>query len=820
MSQYTPRHCRLRNLIIFLALLALLAFYYFQFNFDGYSNGVGDRVTTKDVHRSKRAFNHTVNKLFSRSNSTRFGNNNNDHNHSIETKHSETAPHNSTPSIPINYSVNNLTTSIDHHHQQEEEIDPVAKIYFELMNLSNADIIERMGQLSPEEINNVKKYTEKNSTTTANQPEKTEELESKGVDPITKLYFELKNLSDADLIERMGQLSPEEIDDVSKMNILNQQQQEVDPIAALYFQLKNLPNSDLIERIVQLPQEEMDGVIEMSKLMTESDKEGEKARQKWERDRNWYQPWRDVKGEIWKGWNKNIQIKPKDLLSFWWRDSEKCFEVDHICQMEVPSSQQQTASHEWKWFYYTPSSSTRSHTDLYNLQKNDGVIFQPSMELKGVPLNYGNGGGNYVDRSISIVAKASSSAEWEALHFVNESYFVLPLGGSNHSRYHHHHDYKSSNDAHNKHHRHLSRKGNHSIHQASVSAMCHILPTSNHFVVQSLYNDMMAEFYGRTVLRLYELMKRHTNSPDDEARNITYPWEQDIQFYVHIAYGNKKILDGHKLFLSGMLTSDKAKTATSFAELFKHKEKQNDGGNEMNTCQCFKKMVFCGYDIYDQYTDPDEKNSNMYGENATLLLDHDEVAKFISKRKHNYTLWPSYAVENDGRLLDDSSCDQPDQNSYKCKDWNRAGLRNFLTSNIEKNYPTLEEDIITNRRQILLQKGWINQDYTGDTKEWNFVGLSQRTSRRSWLNLAQVITECDNNFFNNNSTQKKVVCTEVNIENTFNPYEQLILHRSLNVLIGVHGSQLTQALLLPYHSHVLELLPWIPEYITLVTRPF
>ena len=33
----------------------------------------------------------------------------------------------------------------------------------------------------------------------------------------------------------------------------------------------------------------------------------------------------------------------------------------------------------------------------------------------------------------------------------------------------------------------------------------------------------------------------------------------------------------------------------------------------------------------------------------------------------------------------------------------------------------------------------------------------------------------------------------------------------MNALIGVHGAQMTQAILLPSHAHVLELLPWIPD---------
>jgi len=187
-----------------------------------------------------------------------------------------------------------------------------------------------------------------------------------------------------------------------------------------------------------------------------------------------------------------------------------------------------------------------------------------------------------------------------------------------------------------------------------------------------------------------------------------------------------------------------------------------------------------------------------------------DLVKTISESHVNYTLWPTQAVDQST----DPYCDHPAHDPSKCQQWDL--LRKFISKNHERNYPRLHELVLHHRKGILLQRGWISRDYAGDTKEWIFVGLSQRTIRRSWLNLDQVIAECDRNFYLNNnstSTPTKVICTEVNIEKTSTPLEQLVLHRSMNVLIGVHGSQMTQAILLPKHSHVLELMPWIPPYI-------
>ncbi len=70
--------------------------------------------------------------------------------------------------------------------------------------------------------------------------------------------------------------------------------------------------------------------------------------------------------------------------------------------------------------------------------------------------------------------------------------------------------------------------------------MCRKSTTPNHIVLQSLFNDMIGEFYARTLLRLYQFMAAEGNEKRGKQ-----PWEEYVQFYVHIPYGNKKMLDGH-----------------------------------------------------------------------------------------------------------------------------------------------------------------------------------------------------------------------------------------------------------------------------------
>ena len=113
----------------------------------------------------------------------------------------------------------------------------------------------------------------------------------------------------------------------------------------------------------------------------------------------------------------------------------------------------------------------------------------------------------------------------------------------------------------------------------------------------------------------------------------------------------------------------------------------------------------------------------------------------------------------------------------------------------------------------MVQKGIISNntsstDNINVVDEWKFIGLAHRKYRRVWLNIDAILDMCDTNFQRN-----KVLCIKVDVEEIYSE-EQLLIHRSIHAFIGIHGAQLTQGVLLQNHSHVLELLPWIPSYLT------
>lgn len=312
---------------------------------------------------------------------------------------------------------------------------------------------------------------------------------------------------------------------------------------------------------------------------------------------------------------------------------------------------------------------------------------------------------------------------------------------------------------------------------------------------------MIGEFYLRTMVDLHSLFSKeignHTLSTQQSSLS------EETQYYVHIAYETKKLLDGHKLMLSGMnpitnlknddSPSSSIRWAKSALDLFEPAEE--------GSCRCFQKLVFCGYNV--TYT---QQNASANASATNEALSSDENS--------HYTLWPSSFLDGSNNDVKgySSSCEPVSrlfaQRPFECQAF--AKLKSYLLSNIESHYDDIDETIADYRRQILRERDLISKSYRGDTKEWVIVGLAQRSSRRVWLNLQDAIEECSINFIGSHTNLTKVVCIEVNVENTATPQEQFLLHRALDVLIGVHGAQMTQALFLPPRAHVLELLPWIP----------
>jgi len=615
-----------------------------------------------------------------------------------------------------------------------------------------------------------------------------------GVDPIIRLYHELRNLPQQELHERLDQLTSDEREKLdglgARMNynamtyhgesksVRTETQQNIstgdniDPIHKLFFELKNLPEEERTNRSRQLTSYELEALNKLEKWFHVTREEEARLQKDWgnrlaekKRRSAARRPKKDPRGSKWEGWLGNEKGSREARDNFWWRASNTCLEVDYICQVE------NSKRDGWNWFYF-PNSSRGTHS-------SEQRLFQPSMELKPAMPTYD--AVNFANLDTSVSVKASSKLDWHDLQFLNDSHFVIPT--------------RHQAITNSTYHQHLK------LGLSSGSEVCKISSTQHHIVLQSLYNDMIGEFYMRTVLSVYQMMSNHklfrqlelSILQSHNATNLVDPWEEDMQFYIHLGYFNKKLLDGHQLFLSGLQILRRQQYASSLSSIFNHRKRRRV--ESTGDCHCYQKLIFCGYDIYSQ-NDTDPKASK-----APIV--NPQAAR-------NYTLWPSEFLNNEGigRICRfPGSLNQHAKND--CKIW--AGLRDFLISNIEMNHPTLEDEITNHRRTILLQKGLVDEGYGGNSKEWKFVGLTQRTYRRSWLNLPGVLSRCESAFVGNATNLQKVVCVEINVEQASSPYEQLLMHRSLDAIVGVQGAQLTQAIFLPRHATVLELLPWHPK---------
>ena len=294
-------------------------------------------------------------------------------------------------------------------------------------------------------------------------------------------------------------------------------------------------------------------------------------------------------------------------------------------------------------------------------------------------------------------------------------------------------------------------------------ASCSLSPTPYHVVVQSAFNDMIGEFYSRTILPMNRWMAEYPTRSND-----------DVQLYVHFVPERSQLFEGHRLFLNGLPANEKVDNFLSLV--------QDD------SCQCFKKLVFCGYNVL----------------NETRSIVYNESNSHINKDENTTIFEPAGLVRNEN-IYCAMRTDGDELHRGNCRAYGK--LRNDLLRRYYEKDPLLPEKIEQYRRKILLQNGFSNST-TLQVNEWKFVGLAVRKSRRKWLNVGDALDLCKQKFL-----KHKVACVAIDVEEADSPEKQLLMHHSLNALVGIHGAQLTQGVLLRKNSHILELLPWIPDYL-------
>jgi hypothetical protein len=292
-------------------------------------------------------------------------------------------------------------------------------------------------------------------------------------------------------------------------------------------------------------------------------------------------------------------------------------------------------------------------------------------------------------------------------------------------------------------------------HERYNDSACSFSSVTNHLVVQSAYNDMMGEFYVRSILGLNRWM-----------RDFFSPSYIDIQIYVHFVDRRKeRLLEGHKLFLGGLPNNDIFDSLVSLMP-------------KSDACRCYKKLIFCGYKVENASTAISDPVANS---DTSTNTDEDSIV-----------ITPGPSITNP------KTTDLTDDVVY-------GKLRTDLIGTYLMKEPDLDEKIAQYQKQILIQKGL---ELSNNASGWKIVGLTHRRYRRVWLNIDDVVSMCDEKFIS-----YKIVCIKVDVEAADSVEEQLLMHRSLHAVIGVHGAQLTQGVLLKKDAYILELLPWVPYYL-------
>ena len=105
---------------------------------------------------------------------------------------------------------------------------------------------------------------------------------------------------------------------------------------------------------------------------------------------------------------------------------------------------------------------------------------------------------------------------------------------------------------------------------------CPESPIPNHLVMHSFWNNVLGEFYARTLVDLNALARSQVDDFED--------FVEGTQLYLHLYENDKPMLDSHHLFTDAF----RSHPLLDFKSLL-----QNSG------CRCVRRLILCGYNEGD-----------------------------------------------------------------------------------------------------------------------------------------------------------------------------------------------------------------------------
>jgi hypothetical protein len=283
---------------------------------------------------------------------------------------------------------------------------------------------------------------------------------------------------------------------------------------------------------------------------------------------------------------------------------------------------------------------------------------------------------------------------------------------------------------------------------------------------------MLGEFYDRSLLFL-------------DALRQTQNWVLDAQLYLHLYHPYRPLMDSHHLFT----TPWRSRPLLSAVELL-----------DDARCQCLPRLILCGYDVRNASSADEEAAVGTDGPSDTSATTTTTTTTTHHPPPSNFTPPALGAV----LVRSGNGWDSQYKTRYKSDRFKkvRARLRAAL---VDRN-PHVQSDALR-FRNLQLERLHIPVE---DRPKYRLVGLAQRNGRRRWRDLSSLQYTVQNQLL---MDRRHIVLVQMNVEVDSSSYQQLVRHAALDGLVGIHGAQLTEAVWMRDGSWVVELLPFVPQFV-------
>jgi hypothetical protein len=138
------------------------------------------------------------------------------------------------------------------------------------------------------------------------------------------------------------------------------------------------------------------------------------------------------------------------------------------------------------------------------------------------------------------------------------------------------------------------------------------------------------------------------------------------------------------------------------------------------------------------------------------------------------------------------------------------GLRKHVRTELFDGHNQILSSMVQDYRLKQIRRLHNSNAQISQVDDYILIGLTQRSGRRRWSNLNQVIKNCNTHA---PFVRAKILCIEVNMDHaSSHVLQQAVIHGSIQAFVGIHGSHFVNAVMLPKGATILEFQPWFPDW--------